>query len=704
MNESPVPRQPREMSRIRKSTRKVTQKITGKRTRAAKGPRAVRHARRGTPARTSSKVAPASRHPLRVKTSEISLRSLFDHAWDAILVVDRNRYIVDANPSACQLFGSSRDRLLRMKIDSLRRDFSKRRYAQLLDGKLRPPLVRGEHALRTKDSGEKTLDAIGVRIDRSHAIFIVRDITELRRVEEKIKASEEKFRSIIRDAGLGIVYVDVAGVHVDVNDAFCEMTGYCREELVGHGIPYPYWPKDQTLRFARGMRNALEGRVTVAETAFIKKNGQRVPVRVHPSFVKDHTGVTVGEIGIFEDISSWETLQQELIYSQKMQTVGALAGGIVHEFNNLHCGMRLVIETALAEIRHPLPIKQDLEAVLERLERASSITGQLRAFAQKAPSRKASTSLPGVVEEALGMAAATLRKDRVSVELQLANNVPELVLDRVQMVQAVLNLILNARDAMESVEARRLTVQTGVEDGRAFVRLHDTGSGIAAEHLGSIFDPFFTTKEDRGEQVRSGFGLGLTVTETIVRDHGGAIDVSSAVGKGAAFTVWLPLDAPTMVPRTRPTPEFYARVRGKRVLIAENESVLRMLLGNAMRSVGCVVDAAGSGEQSLDLLVRGRHDVVVIGTGLQAGGAEKLLCAVGRKKTAARPATIAVLGEADTTGRKKAVSPRADAVLRAPVTLDSLYAALDAAVAAREKRRGRMPTRTGGTIPKESRD
>ena len=612
------------------------------------------------------------------------------------MVTDRARRIVDANPAACRLVGISRTQLLRMRIDDFRPDVPKREYGQLLDDTLRPPLLRGEHVLRTADGDEKTLDIIGARIDKNHAIFVFRDISELKRVEERIKESEEKFRSIIRDAGLGIVYVDLAGVHVDVNDAFCAMTGFCREELVGHGLPYPYWPKDQTVRFVQGMRSALAGHVTVAETVFVKKDGGRLPVRVHPSFVRDHTGATVGQIGIFEDISPWETLQQELIYAQKMQAVGALAGGIVHEFNNLHGGMHLTIEEVLTEVGQELPIREKLEAVLERLERASSITRLLKTFGLKTPCQRARASLSDVLEDALGIADATLKKDKVSVELDLAEDVPEMVLDRAQMVQAMLNLILNARDAMETAHVKRLRVESGVRDGKAFVRLSDTGSGIAAEYIASIFDPFFTTKEDRGEQVRSGFGLGLTVSEAIISDHGGTIDVSSTVGTGSSFTVWLPLEMRPAPSRISPPGELYARTRGKRVLVLVNDSALKTLTDNALKRVGCAVDTAQSVDQGVSLVAGGRYDIVVVGLlGLPGGRAEELLGSIQKVAPASRPATVAVAGEGCATGPEKSARPRADAVLCGPVTLESLYAAVEEAVAAGDKRRGRSTAGAG---------
>ncbi len=621
------------------------------------------------------------------------MKSLFAPAWHAILVADKDRRIVDANRSACQLFETSRGKLLRMRLEDLRHDFSKIRYKRLLDAALRPPFVREEYVRRTRDGRQRTLDVIGARIDRYYAIFVFRDVTELKHAAENIRASEEKFRSIIRDAGPGIVYVDLAGVHVDVNDAFCRMTGFSRDELVGRGMPYPYWPKDQISRFTRGMRRALDGGVTVLESVFVKKNGDRLPVRIHPSSVTDHTGAKVGEIAIFEDISSWETLQQELLYAQKMQTVGALAGGIVHEFSNLHCGVRLVIESALAEVAHPLPIRKDLEAALERLDRANSITELLKTFAQRTPSRRAHTSLSEVVREALGIAAATLTKDNVSVEVSTTRRVPELVLDRVQMVQAVLNLILNARDAMLSSETRLLRIETGTWEGRAFVRVSDTGSGIAAEYIGSIFDPFFTTKEDRREQVRTGFGLGLTVSEAIVRDHGGTIDVSSTVGAGSSFTAWLPLDVPPSMYGVSEPVELHARVKGKKIFVAENDTVLRTLLDNALRRAGCVVRTAGSAAQSARLMAGDRFDIAFIDLDLPDEGAEWVLTKIENRKPPDRPVTIFVDDRTRMRGRKKPIRRSAGAILYKPVTLESLYEALYAAAGAcdRKRRRGHAP-------------
>jgi CheY-like chemotaxis protein len=370
-----------------------------------------------------------------------------------------------------------------------------------------------------------------------------------------------------------------------------------------------------------------------------------------------------------------------------MQAVGALAGGIVHEFNNLHCGMRLVIETALAEIKTPPPIRKDLETVLERLERADSITGLLRTFARKTPSQRERVDLATVVEEALEIAAPTLNKDRVSVELNMATKVPELVLDRVQMAQALLNLILNARDAMESAVIRRLRIDTGVHEDRAFVRLSDTGCGIAAQHMDSIFDPFFTTKEDRGERVRRGFGLGLTVSEAIVRDHGGAIDVSSTVGAGSTFTVFLPLDVPSSVSHVKPSLDVRARVNGKRILVAENDSVLRALLDNALRRWGCVVETTTSADDSMKLLAGRRYYIAIIDLDLPPDGAGDVFDAVRKKEQEHRPIIILVAARtaAAAAARRRRALPGVHATLYKPLTLDSLHAALDAAIEAKDR-------------------
>ncbi len=513
------------------------------------------HPTTGGKSRTTSsprRLRPAA-HPERdaknLRHSNHLYTSLFHHAWHGIVVADRQGRFLDVNPAACELFGLSRSKLLRLRFDHFRQDYSRTRYKRLLDGKLRPPVVRGDHTLLRRDGTKRLLDALGVRLDRDRAMLIIRDVSEKRQAEEKLRASEEMFRSMIRHAGLGIAYTGLDGKHVDVNEAFCKMTGFSRDELIGCGMPYPYWPAEVTGRFTDSMRKALEGGIAIAETLFLRKDGSRFPVRIHPSVVRDHTGATVGVLGVFEDISSLKALQDELAYSQRIQTAGALAGGIAHEFSSIHLGIHWSIEQVLTLPDLPGAIREDLEVALAALQRASRIIKQLEAYSSRSPSQKTRCRLSDVVNDALELASRELEAGHVAVRVEHGQDMPELVVDPTQIGQVVLNLILNAKEAMSLSATKNLSVETGAEEQRMFVRVTDSGCGIPQEYLDHIFQSFITTKDDPNTGTVRGFGFGLPISDKIVRDHGGAIEVSTKVGIGSVFTVWLPVEPPRVASR-----------------------------------------------------------------------------------------------------------------------------------------------------------
>jgi two-component system, sporulation sensor kinase E len=597
----------------------------------------------------------------RLNEAERRYTNLFAHAWDAILIADRQGRIVDANPAACALFGLTRAELLKLNFSHFRRNYSKEKYGRLMDGTLEPPIVRGDHTLVLKTGEKKVLDTVGVKVDDSHAMLIIRDVSSFkqlyeqiaverkrlydvfdcmndpvvlisphfnieflnrrarefygdcknqlchyalrrekrrcsdcglhliisgkeerlvfeikdkagrwletnmtpfvttggpagvilvmrdvsqrRETEEKLRASEGRFRSMIRHAGPGIAYMSLDGKHLDVNDAFCRMTGFSKDELIGTGMPYPYWPEGTAKKFSVSMRRALQGEIDVAEAKFVRRSGESFSVRIHPSFVRDHTGMPVGVIGIFDDISSLEALQEQLTYAQKMQTAGALAKGIAHEFNNLHCGIQWYIELALSH-RGMLPsAREDLETALKSLERASHITRQLVTFAGRSLSQKTRARISDIVADTLGLARKELDDDDIDVSVRHESGIPDLVVDPVQIGQVLLNLVLNAKDAMSASKTKKLSISTGFKSDRVFIRVTDSGRGIPEEHIGQIFDSFFTTKEDPETKAIKGFGLGLAVSERIIRSHGGYVEVSSKLGAGSTFTVWLPVES-----------------------------------------------------------------------------------------------------------------------------------------------------------------
>jgi signal transduction histidine kinase len=226
-----------------------------------------------------------------------------------------------------------------------------------------------------------------------------------------------------------------------------------------------------------------------------------------------------------------------------MDVASFLAVGIAHEFNNLHGGIQNHVELILEDEALPGQVRKDLQVILKTLRRASGITKQLDKFARRIPPNKEPSSLSEVIGDTLDLLSREYENEGIKTDLQNGRGIPELVMDSAQIGQVLLNLFINARDAMRGRAPKVLRVETGFQGGRVFVKVSDTGIGIAGEHIEHIFEPVFTTKRNVDGTDAHGLGLGLAVCKTIVREHGGEIEVSSTQGIGTTFTIWLPAEA-----------------------------------------------------------------------------------------------------------------------------------------------------------------
>jgi len=479
----------------------------------------------------------------QLSESEKRYKNLFDSAADIISVIDKEGCLVDVNPACCRLTGYSRDELLKMKCADLVDHFDQDRFMSLFKGASLPWSIRTQYSFVRKDGTQVPLEVSAVMLDPDHALFVSRDVTERNIADAKLRASEEMLKSLVKQAGLGITYLNTKGEFVDVNDALCEMTGFSREELLGGEGPRPYWLEENVSWHKDYIGRGLAGHKGPWETIFKRKNGELFPARIHPSRITDQTGKPIGVIGIIEDITAWKELQQQVIHAQRMEVASFLAVAIAHEFNNLHGGIQNHVELILENEKLPTEVCKDLEVILKTLRRAHSITNQLDTFARATPPHKEPCSLSEIISDTLGLVSREYESEGIRIESRNGKEIPELVIDAAQIGQVLLNLFINARDAMRGSKSKVLRVETGLREGCAFIKVSDTGRGIAGENAARIFEPFFTTKGDANGKDAHGFGLGLTVSKTIVREHGGDIEVSSTVGVGTTFTVWLPVES-----------------------------------------------------------------------------------------------------------------------------------------------------------------
>jgi two-component system cell cycle sensor histidine kinase/response regulator CckA len=397
----------------------------------------------------------------------------------------------------------------------------------------------------------------------------------------------------ILDATMDVVVVfDSDRRFVTVNDAACQFYGRPREELLGArlddfiGRERAEADWDGFLepeRIAQGMlKNTWEG----------EQDGRRfvLEVRARPEFVHDR------HLFVLRDVTEQRALEDQLRQAQKMEAVGQLAGGIAHDFNNL-----LTVISGYGEIarRHigAGPGAGELGEMQRAAERASELTRQLLAFARRQVLEPTLLDLNDVAGDLVPMLGRLIGED-IEIAMLAAEELPPVLADRAQLEQVVINLAINARDAMPG--GGTLAIGTGTAAGDVRLTVSDTGNGIEPELLERIFEPFYTTKE-----VGFGTGLGLATVHGIVTQSGGRVEVSSDPGLGSTFTVLLPAAEPDARAGKPVVQQHRPRLGGtETLLLCEDEDAVRQLVEVVLTGAGYTVLSAARPRVALELAAR----------------------------------------------------------------------------------------------------
>ena len=415
------------------------------------------------------------------------------------------------------------------------------------------------------------------------------------------RQSAEKYRMVVEQASDGIISADQRGNHLEVNPKLMEMLGYTREEFLGRNIQDLIPPKDRGSDFR--LFDRLEQPVSRKELRFLRRDGSSLEVEVSMSRLED------GRVqAIVRDVAERKRLEVQLRQSQKLEAVGRLAGGVAHDFNNLLTVILGHSDLTLAAMEPGDRRRRDIEDIREAGARAAVLTNQLLAFSRK------QVLQPKVlnVNHALTNLTKMLRR-LISSNIELVTRLhPEpwrAKVDPGQLDQVILNLVLNARDAMplggeliletgnHQIHDSQLTEHPEVPPGEyVMLVVNDTGSGMDAETRSHLFEPFFTTKEPG-----KGTGLGLSTVYGIIRQSGGHIAVSSEPGRGTTMKVFLPraIEQSEAVPQRneyQPLP-----VGNETVLLAEDDERVRSLTASVLGQLGYEVLEAADGEAALEV-------------------------------------------------------------------------------------------------------
>ncbi|MFH1034900.1 MAG: PAS domain S-box protein [Pseudomonadota bacterium] len=451
-------------------------------------------------------------------------------------------------------------------------------------------------------------------------------IVQRRRALDALAISEERFRSLTENAPDIIFTLGVDGSFTYVNPAWQRLLGHAPQELLGR--PFVDFVRPQDVEVARGMfRRLRDEGFTISEERgiLLDKDGRQRHFTLGGGPNLDTRGRVTGMVGVLKDIGDQVELEAQLRHAQKMEAVGTLAGGVAHEFNNLLMALRGYGQ--LLGLLEGLPpgAGSYLAKIDQGCQRAADLTSKMLTLTRLEAGDKTAVDLNQVAQGVWQLLHQT-NSPRIDLVFQEEVNLPPVLANAAQMEQVLFNLALNARDATSA--GGRITLRTRLVDlDAAFVqhnpwaregpyvllKVEDSGRGMSPEVMARVFDPFFTTKEPG-----KGTGLGLSVAYSILKAHDGHISVHSQPGQGACFTVYLPAteQAPAGSASVGEALDL-PRGQGERVLVVDDEPLLRDIAAEMLEGFGYRVSTASQGEEALalyrDALSQGRpHDLVIM--------------------------------------------------------------------------------------------
>ncbi len=567
-----------------------------------------------------------------LRESEEKFRSIFDNANDGILIASvSTRRLTEANKTICTMLGYTREEIKNLSIEDIHTpkdvphvlaEFEKQMRGEktIAEGL---PVTRKNGSIFYADIGAASI-ALG---GEQYAVGIFRDITERKKAEEALRKSDQFIRKILDTVDEGFIVIDSDFRILTANRAYCGQVGKSCEAVVGR---HCYEISHKTLRpcFEEGeecaVRHVFEtGEPHTALHRHPDDKGTVLFVETKAFPIKDITGTVTSVIETVNNITEKYLLEEERLKTQKLEAIGTLAGGIAHDFNNLLQGIFGYISMA----KMTLDQKDRSLAMLEQAERALhfsvNLTTQLLTFSKGGKPAKEKISLRPVIENSVRFA---LSGSSVDYSITLDEDLWLVDADEGQIGQVVQNIVLNADQALPLVGTIVITAKNVLSSDKGLphlpgagkyieISVQDSGIGISEKYLEKIFDPYFTTKE-------KGSGLGLATSYSIIRNHGGVIDVKSVVGRGTTFYIYLPAVEPEA--KTPEVPKVSLAGSRGRILIMDDEELVRNVAGALAKVLGNEVEVVEHGEAAITKYMSAREsgkpfDIVILDLTIRGG-------------------------------------------------------------------------------------
>ncbi len=500
-----------------------------------------------------------------LQRSEEYFRSLIENALDIIAVLDPEGTVRYGSPSIQRVLGFDPQDLAQNDLFSLIHPEDRVAVHAILAEARNDNRARSfEFRIKHKNGTWRVLEAIGRRfsMDSTHPGFVLnsRDITERKHAEEALRQANETLRAVIETSPLAIYTLDLASRVQTWNTAGERIFGYSALQVVGLPLPIIF-AEDQPVYRERLTKMAQGEIVAGIEGRMRRRDGSAVDVSVWMAPLRDGSGDVVGYVAIVADNTDRKRLEEQFRQAQKMEAVGRLAGGIAHDFNNLLTVITGYCQMLFDRLEPVDPTYEDMQQVLKAADRATTLTKQLLAFSRKQIVQPKVVDMRSLIHDMDHILKRLVGED-IELYISSPGNLGQVRVDPGQIEQVIVNLAVNARDAMprggrltiemqnlevdDRVLARHLSMEAGPY---VLLAITDTGIGIPPETQVHLFEPFFTTKE-KGR----GTGLGLSTSYGIVKQNRGEIVVYSELGIGTTFKIYLPrVDEPVDVEYVPPS-------------------------------------------------------------------------------------------------------------------------------------------------------
>ena len=553
-----------------------------------------------------------------VQRNEHQFRTLIENASDLIAVVDEAWALKFISPSVERIAGYRASELKNKSIIPFIHP-SDLHHVLHYSESLRRGGENGsglEVRMRHADGSWRILEWHGRSLidDPVVAGFVINahDITERKLADERLRQLNQQLAAVIDNAPLAIIQVDLNGLVQGWSKGAERILGWTRAEVINQ--PLPYTDREAMADFKRHLNLAMMGRVVSGKAIRRdRKDGTLVDLTIWTAVLRSHTGEVTGVLGLMADVTEQKALEEQFRHAQKMEAVGRLAGGVAHDFNNLLTVITGYGELAARRLKPGSRAKADLQEALAAAERAGNLTKQLLAVSRRQVVQPVLLDVSSLVANMDRMLHRMIGK-AIDFSTTLAPDLPPVHADRAQLELVLLNLVVNARDAMPA--GGNLNIQTSLDGREVCIRVRDTGTGMSPDTLRRIFEPFFTTKEEG-----KGTGLGLSTSEAIIRQHDGYMNVESIPDVGTTFTIRLPAAERAKTEAEIPPVNLDLVKESGTVLLAQDDAIVGQVMRQTLTESGFTVLITTSFDEALAVArdYTGPLDLILSDTVLRGG-------------------------------------------------------------------------------------